>query len=313
MEYGWTRYHPEMVMKRPALLLSVLAILSSPVLAADSKTPNLAPGRDQGRHFLWRATGTGGTEVFLLGSIHALPEDAYPLPAEITDAFASASRVFFEIDMEESSDLGGRLLAAGALPADVRLDDVLEPETRRLLDAYLEESGLTIGPFEAMKPWMVALAVTSIELMKAGFSAEAGLDLHLAQQAREQGKNIGAFETVDYQIGLFSGMDEEESLAFLRYALKDMKSFVGQLGDLTSAWRHGDVDSLSNLLTEAFSDEPELFERLVTVRNRAWLHQVGQLLKGDEATMIVVGALHLVGPGGLIQMLRDQGYRVEQL
>lgn len=205
------------------------------------------------------------------------------------------------------------MMAAGALPPDKRLGDVLEPGTRRLLDAYLEESGLSYGTFEAMKPWMAALALTSIELMKAGFSAEAGLDLHLAQRASKAGKKIEAFETADYQIGLFSDMDENESRAFLRYSLKDMDNIVAQLGDLTRAWKSGDVATLSALLTEAFSDEPDLFERLVTVRNRAWLPRIEGLLKGDDTAMVVVGALHLVGPGGLIEMLRNQGYRVEQL
>jgi len=299
-------------MVRFFLLISVLVTLSVSVGAADSTPDVQATEPDQGRHFLWRAIGSGGAEVFLLGSIHALPEDAYPLATEIEKAFASADAVFFEVDMEDTAGLGGRMMAAGALPSDKRLGDVLEPETRGLLDAYLETSGLSFGAFEAMKPWMAALVLTSIELMKAGFSADAGLDLHLAGRARKEGKEVRAFETADYQIGLFSEMDEDSSRAFLRYSLKDMDNVVSQLESLTEAWETGDVAALSALLTEAFSDEPELFERLVTVRNRAWLPQVEELLKGDDTAMVVVGALHLVGPGGLIEMLRDRSYRVEQ-
>jgi len=300
-------------MARFFVLVSLFAALTASAGAADSIPSDQAVESDNGRHFLWRATGPSGTEVFLLGSIHALPEEAYPLAAEIDEAFASAQTVFFEVDMEDTAGLGGRMMAAGALPPDTRLGDVLEPETRRLLDVYLNESGLSFGAFEAMKPWMAALSLTSIELMKAGFSVDAGLDLHLAQRAHKAGKDIEAFETADYQISLFSDMDEDESRAFLRYALKDMESVVAQLGDLTRAWKNGDVPTLSALLTEAFSDEPELFERLVTVRNRAWLPRIEGLLKGDDTAMVVVGALHLVGPGGLIEMLKNQGYRVEQL
>lgn len=295
------------------VLVSLFAVLTASAGAADSIPSDQAAEPHNGRHFLWRATGSVGTDVYLLGSIHALPEEAYPLAAEINDAFASAQRVFFEVDMENTSGLGGRLMVAGALPPDTRLGDVLGPETRGLLDAYLEASGLSFGAFEAMKPWMAALALTSIELMKSGFSVDAGLDLHLAQRARKAGKKIEAFETADYQVSLFSDMGEDESCAFLRYTLKDMESVVAQLGDLTRAWKSGDVATLSALLTEAFSDEPELFERLVTVRNRAWLPQIEGLLKGDDTAMVVVGALHMVGPGGLIEMLRDRGYQVEQM
>ncbi|MEN8162975.1 MAG: TraB/GumN family protein [Acidobacteriota bacterium] len=300
-------------MVRLIVLVSLFAALSGSVGAADSLPDAQAAEPDQGRNFLWRAMGSNGTEVFLLGSIHALPEDAYPLAVEIDEAFASAHSVYFEVDMEDTSALGGRMMAVGALPPEKRLSDVLDSETRDLLEAYLEKSGLSFGTVEAMKPWMAALVLTSIELMKAGFSADAGLDLHLAGRAHQEGKEVGAFETADYQIALFSEMDEDSSRAFLRYSLKDMDNVVSQLESLTEAWKRGNVAELSVLLTESFSDEPELFERLVTVRNLAWLPRVEELLKGDATAMVVVGALHLVGPGGLIEMLRDQGYRVEQL
>jgi uncharacterized protein YbaP (TraB family) len=302
-----------MIVKRLFVGVSVLAVLSGLVWAANSKPGDATPESDRERHFLWRASGPHGAEVFLLGSIHALPEDTYPLAAEITDAFAAANIVYFEIDMNDTSSLGGRMMAAGALPPDSRLGDVLDEKTRGLLDAYLEDNGLSFGSFEAMKPWMTALALTSIELMKAGFSADAGIDLHLARRAYREGKAVKAFETADYQIELFANMSEDESLSFLRYTLKDMDTVLSQLGDLTQAWKDGDIDRLSALLSDAFTDEPALFERMVTVRNRAWLSRIDALLSGKDTAMVVVGALHLVGEGGLIELLRNQGYRVEQL
>ena len=300
-------------MVRVFLLISALATLSVAAVAADLSTSSPPDAPEQGSHFLWRAVGSAGSEVYLLGSIHALPEDAYPLAGVIDEAFASAQTVFFEVDMEDTSALGGRMMVAGLLPPETCLGDVLDPETRRLFDAYLESTGLSFATFDGMKPWMAALALTSIELMKAGFSAEAGIDFRLARRARDGGKQIEAFETADFQIGLFSEMDEDSSRAFLRYTLKDIGAVVSQLGLLTEAWKTGDVETLSALLIEAFSEEPELFERMVTVRNRAWLPRIERLLNGGDTAMVVVGALHLVGAGGLIEMLRDQGYQVEQL
>ncbi len=278
---------------------------------AGARTP--APAEPQGRHCLWRAVGPGGTVVFLLGSIHALPDDAPDFDQAVERAFTGAGAVFFEIDMTDESALGARMMAAGALPPDRRLGDVLDPETRTTLDAYLEESGLSFSSFEAMKPWMAALTITSLELMKAGFSAESGIDIRLARRARAEGKRLGAFETADYQIGLFAGMNEEESRAFLRYTLKDLQSVVDRLDELTTAWGNGDLEVLTDLLTEALSEEPELFEKLVTTRNRNWLPQIEKLLEGDEPALVVVGALHLVGPMGLVSMLEERGIDVEQL
>ena len=239
---------------RVFLLIAVLATRPLVAAAADSFSATDGDRSGQDRHFLWKAKSPNGAVVYLLGSIHALPEDDYPLAAQIEEAFDSAHTVFFEVDMENTSAMGRQLLSAGALPQERLLDDILDPETKRLVDAHLEASGLSFGAIEAMKPWMAALTLTSIELMKAGFSPDAGLDIHLARRAREQGKAIGAFETAEYQIGLFSAMDEDAGRAFLRYTLKDIDAVGPQLDVLTDAWKNGDIEVITALLTEAFSE-----------------------------------------------------------
>ncbi|MCD4750230.1 MAG: TraB/GumN family protein, partial [Thermoanaerobaculales bacterium] len=105
----------------------------------------------------------------------------------------------------------------------------------------------------------------------------------------------------------------EEEAAFLRYSLRDLRTIIPQLKELTDAWKSGDVEVIGNLLTDAFADEDELFGRLVTERNEAWLPRVEELLAGDQRALVVVGALHLVGSGGLVTLLQEAGYEVEQL
>jgi uncharacterized protein YbaP (TraB family) len=108
-------------------------------------------------------------------------------------------------------------------------------------------------------------------------------------------------------------MSAAESESFLRYTLRDLETVVPQLEEITRAWREGDVEALTALLTEAFDDEPDLFDRLVNKRNDVWLPKVLQLLEGSDAALVVVGALHLVGPTGLVCQLETAGYVVEQL
>jgi uncharacterized protein YbaP (TraB family) len=262
--------------------------------------------------FLWRAVGPHGAEVFLLGSIHALPEDAYPLSEAIEKAYAASSVCAFEVDLVDLDRVGSSLLAAGALAEGERLDDVLSPPTRELLAEHLAAGGLSESAFTAMNPWMVGLTLTSLELVKAGYSPESGLDLYMARRAARDGKRIEAFETADFQVGLFAGMSREESESFLRYTLRDLETVVPQLEAITRAWKEGDTAAISGLLAEAFDEEPELFSRLVTERNARWLPKVEALLAGSETALVVVGALHLVGPSGLVEQLRAAGYVVAQ-
>ncbi len=302
-------------MARVSTLLILMAVTVGGVCwgHGDLGEPENAAGDEATPHFLWRAVGPQGTEVFLLGSIHALPQDAYPLPEVVENAFEGASVVVFEVDLSDVETIGGRLFAAGALKPGQRLQEVLSPPTRALLKNHLEATGLSDGVFEAMKPWMAALTLTTLELMKAGYSTEAGLDLHFARRAAADDKQIEAFESAAYQIALFADMSAVESESFLRYTLRDLETVVPQLEEITRAWREGDVAALAALLTEAFEDEPDLFDRLVTKRNGIWLPKVRQLLEGPDAALVVVGALHLVGPTGLVRQLEAAGYVLEQL
>ena len=296
---------------RVFVLTAVVGMAVVHSAAVEAASINSKPETD--RHFLWRAIGPQGVEVFLLGSIHALPQDAYPLPDVMEQAFRQARIVAFEVDLEEIDRAAGLMFAAAALPAGRRLAEELEPETRVELEEYLSQAGLSFETFTAMRPWMVALTLTTLELMKAGYSPDAGIDFHFARRVVEEDKKSIAFENAAFQIGLFSQMSKEEEAAFLRYSLRDLRTIIPQLKELTDAWKSGDVEVIGNLLTEAFADEDELFGRLVTERNEAWLPRVEELLGGDQRALVVVGALHLVGSGGLVALLQEAGYEVEQL
>ncbi len=298
---------------RSILMLMVVALTGLGACHGETDDLQGQIGADGERRLLWRVVGSQGAQIFLLGSIHALPRDAYPLPEVIDAAYEAARVVVFEVDLGDVESIGGRLFAAGALAPGQRLEEVLSPTTSVLLDDHLEQAGLSDAVFEAMKPWMAALSLTTLELMKAGYSPEAGLDLHFARRAATDGKRVEAFESADYQIGLFADMSADESEAFLRYTLRDLETVVPQLEEITRAWREGDVKALTGLLTKAFEDEPELFGRLVTQRNMVWLPKVTGLLEGSDDALVVVGALHLVGPTGLVRQLEAAGYVVEQL
>jgi hypothetical protein len=164
-----------------------------------------------------------------------------------------------------------------------------------------------------MKPWMAALSVAGLELARAGYQPASGLDLHFSRRAAEAGKERQALETVEQQLGLFTGLSPEESAAFLRSTLDELETMIPLLDQVAASWRVGEVKPVEDLLGSEFSEFPELRERMVAARNRAWLERIEALLAGDRDALVVVGALHLVGPEGLVALLRGRGYTVTQL
>jgi uncharacterized protein YbaP (TraB family) len=99
----------------------------------------------------------------------------------------------------------------------------------------------------------------------------------------------------------------------LDQTVDDLKDIKSEMRDVTSAWRHGDAARLAALLSSEYNAFPTLYKPLVTDRNRRWLPQVEELLKGNDNSLVVVGALHLVGQGGLLELLRKKGYTITQL
>ena len=281
------------------------------VLAAMSLAAQSPAGESDEKTFMWRVE-RGETTLYLLGSVHALKEDAYPLPPVIDAAFDEVEVLVFEIDLGDMTAAAIKMMAAGSLEKGQTLEQVVGPQTWSEFEALISDSGINASLFNGMKPWMAALTVTAFELTKHGYLSTAGLDSHLSLRAEETGKEKLALETAEFQVSLFAELTPEESMAFFHYTLTDLEAIIPEMDTLYVDWRAGNVEPVEEMLLDGFDEFPEVFKRMVTERNRAWLPQIEELLAGDRDAMVVVGSMHLVGEGGIVNLLREKGFTVEQ-
>jgi uncharacterized protein YbaP (TraB family) len=301
---GPRRGSPGGRMRRVLTTTALLMILTGLVLAEELVSAD--------RHFVWRTTGESGAVVWLVGSMHALPDSVFPLPEVFDRALDEAELLVLEVDAGDLSTGASALLNAGALPSDQRLPDVLSDETLELLESYLASNGMSLSSFEAMRPWMVSLALTQMHFMRQGFRTDAGLDQVMIRRAAERGLPTMGLETVEDQIGIFSTLSDEEADAVLATGIQELETLEDELENLTTAWREGDTETVLEISSVGFESHPELFRRLVDDRNNAWMPQVRSILGGTRNAVVVVGALHLVGETGLVTQLRNEGYPVVQ-
>jgi uncharacterized protein YbaP (TraB family) len=284
-------------------LIGLLAVAAAPCVAEQA---------DTGRSFLWRVQSET-TTLHLLGSIHLMKPEDYPLSPSIEDAFDESQIVVFEVDLSRLTEASLQLLAKGTLPEGQQLSDVLSPETYDQVAKRVEEMGMDVAGFEKMRPWLLAVTLTSFELMRAGYTQASGVDMYFFDRAVSEGKETVGLETVEFQVGLFAELGAGEDEEFLRYTLQELDTVIPLVDELLANWRLGRVDEVGRLLTEAYQEYPELFVKLVSDRNLSWLPRLEELLAGDQDAMAVVGCLHLVGEKGLVELLRSRGYSVEQL
>jgi uncharacterized protein len=277
-----------------------------------ASTPRAVP-----RPLLWKVSDADNA-VYLLGSFHLLKSDDYPLSPDIDAAFAAADTVVFEVTPEQLADPANakKFLDAAGYGDARTLSTVLPPRLREKLEALLTPQGGSIAQLEGYEPWFVNLSLVLGLSQSLGFSADHGLDHHLMQRAAATGKPTGGLETMEVQLQALDASPMPEQLRGLEDFLDRPQEMPALLDDLHSAWRSGDVARLDELTRLEMREKTPVTYRVVNVeRNEAWTPQLQAMLDGTNTddTLVVVGALHLLGDDGVVEKLRAKGYAVERI
>ena len=136
--------------------------------------------------------------------------------------------------------------------------------------------------------------------------------MQMAQRAQADHKPVIALETIAEQLGYFAHLSREQQRQFLRATLEGLDTERSDMGELVSAWQSGDTGQLERLMHKDAQESPELFRLLTTERNRRWLPKITALLDDNHDYLVIVGAMHLIGDDGIVQLLRRQGRVVVQ-
>lgn len=279
---------------------------------ASSKPPTPVPALS-GKNLLW-SVQTDNNSVYLLGSLHLLRADSYPLSRAIMEAYDECEKIVFETDVGEMNSPATlkRMMMLGLYSGDETLANQISDETYREFQEKITHLGLPMAQFGRFRPWLCAVTIVGLELFRLGFDPNYGLDRYFFNRAKQQGKERIFLETVDDQLAIFSNMNEHEQESLLRQTLKDLEIIEKMANEMVIAWKKGDAEELGAILQMSFKDYPELYDRFVVQRNRAWLKEIEDLLNQGEDVLVVVGAGHLVGSESLIALLRSKGHEVVQ-
>lgn len=266
---------------------------------------------------LWKVSDADNA-VYLLGSFHLLQASDYPLSPETYAALEDAERVVFELSPQEMNDpsLGQKMAVVARRSDGQTLQASLPADTWAKLADYARLRGLPLENFQGFDAWFMGLLIGITEMQGLGLDPALGLDKHLAQRAVAAGKAVGALETAEQQFAMFDSLSPKEQLQSLQDSLDDIGVMEQEISTMHALWRAGDAAALYQATgAEMKRDYPALYERLNVARNRAWLPEIRAMLEtgGSDDTLVVVGAMHLLGEDGVVQMLRDAGYTVERL
>jgi uncharacterized protein YbaP (TraB family) len=258
---------------------------------------------------------SGDNVIYLGGTVHLLRPGDYPLPDEFEEAYQASSELYFETDIAAMSDLlvQAQMLQQLTYSDDRSLRTVLSDEAYTALSAYTQTAGLPIVMLEKFKPGLLISTLQILVFQSMGFTPQ-GVDAFFHTRAVADGKAEGQLETVQEQIGFIAAMGEGNESEFILLSLKDLTETGNVIDGMIGAWRSGDAQGLSELFVEDMKVEaPALYDTLLLERNLKWIPQINRMLQDADTEFVLVGAAHIVGENGLLDLLSQEGYEINQL
>ncbi|MDB5829411.1 MAG: hypothetical protein JWQ73_3631 [Variovorax sp.] len=283
---------------------------AAPKVAANRITPTQGEPRDRG--FLWRISA-GGRASWLYGTIH-INRQSWALPGPKTAAaLRSSNALALEMDLDDPSvqQRFAKLISrhAGEMPA------ALVPR----VNAQLARVCLPEALVGQMHPSMLLSTIELIGLRAEGLYFEYGADQMLAEQARVERKPIVSLETPEVQADAMFGPDAAVDVDELREALEALEGDRSEAltRTLLKAWAASDLPTLESYARwcDCMTTPKEIAatKRLIDDRNPALADAIDALHRKGGGVFAAVGALHMIGPAGLPELLRQRGYRVERV
>ena len=270
------------------------------------------------RGFLWEVR-KGKQVAWLLGTIHVGRPEFYPLPASRLAQLQRADAIVLEADISDASrSIAATQKYAVYAEGAPGLETRLTPELRQRIEAVLARNQLDLAPMMRMKPWMLANVLALFEAAQAGYVPALSVEAYLLRVAKTDSKPILEFEGIEQQFELFEKAPWATQISFLEEALKavESRSARRELNRIVQAWETADRASLERLLAEmsAQSSVGSRFtvETILLGRHPQMVRKIETMMADGKSYVFAVGALHLVGPRGLVELLRARGYTVTE-
>jgi uncharacterized protein YbaP (TraB family) len=246
-----------------------------------------------------------GTATFLADSIHALPESCASIAPALWEVQKNATHVFFETDLDRPPSVPSAALLGESTP----LSSLVPGATFEATRSCWERAGIQLS-LETLKPWFAGVVLANSLGTSLGFEPKFGVDRQIWQATSQEKRFV--LEGIE-AFTVFDDAPNQEQAAYLKMIALTPEVVIGRLRRLCSYWQSSDVKGFENELLVAKQQFPIMFSGLIDVRNATWLPAIIDLLERQTPSLVLVGALHLVGESGIPTLLSQRGYAVKSV
>jgi len=292
-------------MKNVLLIVCLFCLFAC---SSSKKTTAIAPPKDEvviENALLWQVSGKGlSSPSYVYGTIHIICKEDFPSSGTLTEKFREAKNIYPELDMDDPNMM--MKMASLSMMKGQSMKDLMSPADYTYLSAYMKDSlGMPMMLFNKMKP----ITLMSLLYTKAlPCSASESYEQTMVAMAKQQKKDIKGLEKIEDQMAVFDKIPDSVEAKMILDMIKNMPEQKAQFAQMVDAYKKEDLKSLSNAMSE--SPEWKGFEDIMlTNRNKNWIPVMETAMK-ESTTLFAVGAGHLYGKEGVINLLRQAGYTV---
>ncbi|MDB5470749.1 MAG: polysaccharide biosynthesis protein GumN [Caulobacter sp.] len=290
-----------------AVALLGMACSSATAAPPAAATPPAAPGPA-----MWVIKDEDST-IYLFGTVHLMKPDRQWRTPRFEAAFNSAEEIWLEINDGDDPAAMQSLVMQLGMDAANPLSKRLNPEQYARFKAAADKSGLPAAALDPMKPWMAAITLSFVPMMKAGYDPNAGIDNTVKAGAQGASKPIRAFETVEQQLRFFDNLPNDLQVEFLMSSIDELDESASMLDAMVDYWVVGDTKGLEGELVSEMKDKyPHLYKVLLVDRNTAWADVLAKRLEGKGVSFVAVGSAHLVGDDSVQNYLAKKGIKASR-
>jgi len=250
---------------------------------------------------------------YLFGTIHMIPQDDYFLPSGTEEAFNKSKEVVFEIDLDEMSGMGSLMgmLSNLMMKDGTSLEDLLTEQEYNEVSAYFEKMGIPMFLLGKVKPMFLSmLAEINMDPSELQSDDVVSYEMKFYEQAQTAGKEVSGLETMKYQMSLFDSIPYKDQAKILLDAVRGSNTESDMFDQTVELYKQQNIEAMVAMMDESPSGDSDSYENvLINNRNQNWIPVMSKIMK-NGSVFFAVGAGHLAGEQGVINLLKKQGYKL---
>ncbi|MBK8701028.1 MAG: TraB/GumN family protein [Saprospiraceae bacterium] len=294
----------------------LVMVLLGLLIIGGCKTTKSTSKSELDKALLWEITGTGIKKPsYLYGTIHMIPATDYFLPKGTLNAIEQSDEMFFEIDMKDMNDVSALfgMMNKIFMKDGITLKTLLNEADYQLVSNQFSKLGLPMFMLERVKPmFLSAFAMGDLNPTSLQDGTIKSYEMEFYEISKDRKIPTQGLETIDFQISVFDSIPYADQAKMLVESLKASNTNDGEFQEMVRLYKSQDIEAMVATMGEEGSELGGYEDLLLTGRNKNWVPLIVDQVK-KKPTFFAVGAGHLGGPNGVIQLLKAKGLKLRAL